>query len=261
MSMLALKECVCALESELQAYIDANSSKKICVYGEFPVDQTAAQAMQASPEHGGCEERADTSTDLFEKVDVGFLKRSEQYLYDIFRRHWEDEIPAISRNKLKHALEDLDIIMSDSEVDTFLETMDTSGDGVLDFEEFKRAVWYPGPIEQWAKTMSLAQLLTDSIPVKESADALRAVSQMSSSDIDRTCAAFAYGLKRMITEHVQILQESFKLQEARNADADNQASKFEIFSLSCGNIKDFHKGISGRVGEENVKLGFVVICT
>lgn len=194
---------------------------------------------------------AKTSPDpkLLEKVDAGFRKRNDEELNKVFQRYWEDEAPVISKAKLKDALEELDIFLREEDVDEYLETMDTSGDGVLDFEEFKRAVHYPGPIEQWAKTMSLAQLLTDSIPVEEGIDALRAVSQMSITDIDRICAVFVYGLKRMIKEHIQNLKESFETRDARDAQADQQASKFEIFSLSCGKIDDFHKGISGRIGE------------
>jgi hypothetical protein len=212
----------------------------------FPTDE--------SDEAGTAAHFAETShvpRDLFEKVDAGFRKRNDGYLRKVFERHWEDEAAVISRGKLKNALEEVDIFFAkEEEVDTFLETMDISGDGVLDFEEFKRAVRFPGPIEQWAKTMDLAQLLTDSIPVKEGIDALRALSQMSNTDIDDTCAAFIRGLKRMLAENVLNLRNSFETQDTRDAQADQHASKFEIFSLSCGRINDFHKGISGRIGED-----------
>jgi hypothetical protein len=188
-------------------------------------------------------------TDLIQKIDAGFRKRSDDSVFQVFQKYQDDAVSVIPRHKLKDALEELEINMTNQERAEFVESMDTSGDGVLDFEEFKRAVRYPGPIEQWAKTMNLAQLLSDSIPVQESSDSLKAVSRMSSEDIDQICAAFVHGLKRMLAEHVQALQTSFEAQDSRDAQADNQARKFEIFSMSCGKIYDFHKGISGRVGE------------
>jgi len=185
-----------------------------------------------------------------QKVDSGFRKRNVECLKQVFEKYWEEDVPVISKENLKSALEEFDIfIKDDEELDEFLETMDTSGDGVLDFEEFKRAVQYPGPIEQWAKTLPLAQLLSNAVPVQEDVDALRAVSRLSSADIELTCTAFAYGLKRIITEHVQSLRSSFEVRDLKAAHPDYQAAKFEVFTLSCGKIKDFHKGISGRVGE------------
>ena len=216
----------------------------------FSSEYTKEKPRSNSPLKGlGHADRADSSlAKLFDKVDTGFRKRNEKHILEVFQRYWEEEIPGISRRKLSDALEELGIFLVKEELNEFFEMMDTTGDGVLDFEEFKRAVHYPGPIEQWAKTMNLAQLLSDSVPVPEGVDALRALSQISSADIDRTCAAFSYGLRRMITEHIQVLQTSFETRDLRDAEADMKASKFEVFSLSCGKIQDFHKGISGRIG-------------
>ena len=87
----------------------------------------------AKTSHGLCE------TQLLAKVDAGFRKRNAEELKKVIERYWEDEAPVLSRGRLIDALEELNIIFSkEEEVDCFLETMDTSGDGALDFEEFKR---------------------------------------------------------------------------------------------------------------------------
>jgi hypothetical protein len=184
------------------------------------------------------------------KVDLAFKRRDEIYLKKLFEQHWDDDIPAVKKEKLQQVFNEVGIRFDSVEhVDTFLESMDITGDGVLDFEEFKRALWFPGPIEQWAKTVPLAQLLSSSIPLQEDVNALRALSRFSSEDIELTCESFLFGLKRMLTEHIEALKRSFAVQDMKTAEFDQAGAKFEVFTLSCGKIKDFHMGISGRVGK------------
>ena len=79
-------------------------------------------------------------------------------------------------------------------------------------------------------------------------DQLKALSQLSASDIEHSAAAFCSVFPDMLRALHQELNDSFVAQSKMAAAVAREPSKFWGFTVSCGSVTDFHKGLSGRVG-------------
>ena len=82
---------------------------------------------------------------------------------------------------------------------------------------------------------------------------LRAVSELTASDVGIVVHEFAHGLKRMLMESLTSLRSSFAALDKKTKEFEgsnlSSASKFSIpTEMKCGAIEDFHKGLEGRIG-------------
>ncbi len=77
------------------------------------------------------------------------------------------------------------------------------------------------------------------------------VANLVSSDIDSVAAAFLEGFKLILMQHCQKLKASFNYMDEKvkiAARVSNSSQKFAI-DMNCGGIKDFHLGLSNRIGK------------
>jgi hypothetical protein len=138
--------------------------------------------------------------------------------------------------------------------DLLLRTFDRNQDGLLNMAEFVQAIQAPCPLEEWARSLPLAQLLVDALPRRASHDSLRAAGQLTHEEIDAVADGFAHGLRHLLKEQVGQLYESFASMDfsaaSRPAGGSLASSKFQfdVPKLRCGSIADFHGGLASRIG-------------
>ena len=106
----------------------------------------------------------------------------------------------------------------------------------------------PSKTGQWTASMPLAELVADAMPRKTGSDSLRTIGEMSYSDIVAVCTAVAAGLKKMLLQEVQHLDQAYKILDQSNVVGESSLSKFELFTMAGGNVQDFYSGLGARVG-------------
>ncbi len=105
----------------------------------------------------------------------------------------------------------------------------------------------PTPLEQWAATLPLSNLLACSIPIKKGKDPLRVVCELTKEEYQDVQEVFTVGLRDLFLNHQSLLKASLETMDEKS-NSNITASKFATFSMSCGVIDDFHRGLSNRVG-------------
>ena len=104
-------------------------------------------------------------------------------------------------------------------------------------------------------TTSLGAVLSEQLqlgdPLEQQQNVLRMASGLSDKQIRMVVDKFSGGLERVLTSGCSKLRECFRLMDQRAADdqRDARAHKFATFKMACGDVNDFHKGLSERVGE------------
>jgi hypothetical protein len=79
-------------------------------------------------------------------------------------------------------------------------------------------------------------------------DQLKALSQLSPSDIEHSATAFCRVFPDLLRTLQQELHDSFVAQSKTAAAVAREPSNFWGLTASCGSVADFHKGLSGCVG-------------
>ena len=197
---------------------------------------------------------------LKEQVDAGFRRRDEKFIEEVFKKY-----STINRATSISHIEKKDLIMALKEFDAFPDVtqedlckednlfrrLDRNQDGILAFDEFVLAVKASMPLDEWASSLPLAQILADAMPRKAGKDRLREVALLTEAEIESIANGFAYGVKRLLNQHVQGLRSSFSnMDQAATRSESGSHLKFqtETSKLRCGNIEDFHNGMSSRIG-------------
>jgi WD40 repeat protein len=182
----------------------------------------------------------------------GNNRRNEQFLRDIFERH-KDATGGLSGQNLIQALLDADtpnIPTSDQEVADIIKRFDANSNRTLEFGEFQQVVNEPDELQLWFSEKQLP-LAADALRalIGRGSEQLQKMSQLSPTDIDHAAAATCSIIPGMLTELHQELQGAFAIQSQLEADMKADPSKInDVYKMACGNISDFHNGLTGRVG-------------
>jgi WD40 repeat protein len=196
----------------------------------------------------------------FAKCSTGVIngrnRRNEQFLRDLFNRH-KDARGRLSGQNLVQALREIDaphIPTSEQEIADLINQFDANSNAALDFGEFQQVVNQPDELEIWLSEKQLP-LAADAIrPLVGRSNQLQKMSQLSSADIDQ-CAAATSFMPAMLKELHQELCGAFAVQSNIQADMQAAPSKFnDFYKMASGNIDDFHKGLTGRVGMPHLKF-------
>jgi hypothetical protein len=197
---------------------------------------------------------------LRSQMNACFDRRNEAFLQAIFDKHKSDETPdcaadGLSQTGLMSALADAGIHVSVSEAEELHKTQDLNSNGCIDWSEFLSIVsMRVGRVAQWASTLPLAELLADCMPIKNEADPVRAVSKLSKTDVQNIVACYSEGLARLLNEKIDQLERAYESMERamENASQVPAPTKFTLPRMECGNIDDFHNGLSGRIGDPHL---------
>jgi hypothetical protein len=106
-------------------------------------------------------------------------------------------------------------------------------------------------LEQWAKSLPLAQLLSAAINGLDSKKALKdqlsAASTLSYDEIKTISQVFVTQLEDLIKTNVQKLHAVYN--ENNQQQENNTGKKFQVNKLCGGTTKDFFAGLESRLGE------------
>jgi hypothetical protein len=184
------------------------------------------------------------------QVFTGLERRSTIFLKEVFEAYMDDKTEKLPTSRLNEALLATRISESDDvDYDTSLV------DEQIDFEEFRKISQSRSILDHWAQSVPLWQLLSDSIPRKtrtfellrySKQSPLKIISKLSAEDIEEISEAFLVGFKILVARHCRTLQESLRSMNAKSSQvsaAKNPSEKFG-FVMKCGNIDDFHNGLS-----------------
>ena len=101
-------------------------------------------------------------------VDAFLARQNPMKLRRIFNRYScpsaaAGSQPVIGHERLRQALEELHILVLEDTVDELFATMDTDGNGAVDFNEFIAAVAQLSKVEQWTSGIAVHRLLASAL--------------------------------------------------------------------------------------------------
>jgi hypothetical protein len=216
--------------------------------------------------------------ELKRQVQFGIRRRSSEFLLNLFGWYERPFEQRVSKSDIVPSFHDYRVSVLDSHEHLENDLSGIEDDKTLDFDEFIRTLQTPSLLDQWAQSLPLWQILSDAIPRKrgvtsdqfsalnnllqvrkiyfdvdffEQVASLETVSLLTPSEIEIICEAFKYGLYDMILSKCHQLETSLRCMARRGRLSQSKAScKFQISVMNAGNIRDFHNGLSGRLGTQ-----------
>jgi hypothetical protein len=215
------------------------------------------------PAHGGRgaagEPSDESSRNLFEKLcsqmDMGFKRRTEAIVQEVFEKFTSPGYPGIVKAKLLAALTEAGIHARPEDEDDLFYAHNMDNDKCINLAEFRLILNQADRVQQWASTLPLAQLLADCMPSRNEEDPLRAISRLSRTNIQVIARCYSQGLARLLEEDVDKLRRAYEDMDLKMAAVGQSEapSKFEVVSnMSCGVIEDFRGGLRSRIGDASL---------
>jgi hypothetical protein len=195
-----------------------------------------------------------TLEDLKTRLDQGFLRRDATNI----RRVFEEFAPEkkLSSRKFRKALLALNsnhAYQSKKKLHKLFETHDLDNSGTLEYEEFSRLLKVPSPVAQWAHTLPLQDMLADLFDFRGDNDAqLQMLSQLTEENILAISQAFQAGICRLLTEQIRKLKDVLFASAKKEEALKTVSEKFSALRYKCGDVKDFHGGLTARVGTKSL---------
>jgi Ca2+-binding EF-hand superfamily protein len=196
---------------------------------------------------------------LKDKANRLLEKKSESFIKELFKRHSHDRNgkTLVSATGLQAALKELaDEPVTLEKASALVKMHDIDENGALDEQEFHRAIKIdPSPLEMWAETLPLSDLLAaclQGITVSDSgSDSVRQLICISEDRLEVAVEAFTSCLlKTLLPEQIALLKNRIELQDEKAKEASSGASaKFTVYKMNAGDIKDTQKSLSERIGE------------
>ena len=146
----------------------------------------------------------------------------------------------------------------DDDADALLLQYDTNNDGLIDFDEFRDAMSKLSQVDTWAKHIPWWQAIADALPRTESRkkQQLRSIATLTDVQIKEISSEAEKWIRARLKSESAALACSFAAMDAKESNDVNTSAKFTTFKAEVGNVSDFHKGLSGRVGN----ISFFVHC-
>ena len=204
-----------------------------------------ANMTSTSPSAGAALEQLKEELDA--QIDRGFQRRDPAHVHVVFAKHAKAG-DRLTREQLLSCLAELGLPLAVT--DDKFDAIDADGDGMVSLGELGKFLEMATPLQRWAASLRLAELVADALPVKNHEAPLEELSQLDEARIRVICERLAGSLERAMKEQVALLQKSLEAQKAAAQQAaSGAAAKFEVVAMSAGSTKDFYEGLEGRVGE------------
>ena len=269
-----------ALIRDLEARVKAAEAQRHDVLrGTAPESKNPIVSDSLIAKHGAVET---VQQECYAGIVKGNNRRNEKFLVDVFNRH-KEKMPQVEPNpeddpasraafvykekkrgglpgqKLVQALTDADapvIPQNEHDVAQVMKQYDTSDNNMLEFLEFQQVVSIPDELELWCNEKQLP-LAADALRplIGRGKDQLKTWSERSSSDISHSAAAICSVIPGMLNDLHQELVGAFTIQAEYESEklANPTNSKFSgFYSMSCGKVAHFHKGLTKRIGMPNL---------
>jgi hypothetical protein len=193
--------------------------------------------------------QVENEENLSAKIQAGINRRDDEFLAKFFRNKTSSSSGSseLTNQQFSSALEELGLCLQEDEIKVIFCTMDMNNDGVMDLEEFKKAVRFPSPMERVISALPIAQVFADAMPAAIGVDRLWQVGQLTPKRIEDICLAAMPFVKKIIQDAVTTLNASFDVK--KKSEDGQSAKKFEVPpEMSAGTVEDFHGGLAGRIG-------------
>jgi Ca2+-binding EF-hand superfamily protein len=200
----------------------------------------------------------DPSEKIRNQIQAGINRRDDAFLGMFFQSKATVSSSGTSEltdQQFTSSLEELGLYWKEEEVNIIFRTLDVNHDGVMDLEEFKKAVRLPSKIEQFVSGLSIWRVFADAMPGDKGVDRLRQFGELTAEQVENICLIAMPFVRSIIQDAAKKLKASF---EAMDAHESNQiAKKFEVPpEMSAGTVHDFHFGLAGRIGTSYLLLPF-----
>jgi Ca2+-binding EF-hand superfamily protein len=182
------------------------------------------------------------------RIRAGIDRRNDEFLENYFKRKTQEyETSTLNRQQFTSALEELRVRLNEDDINILFRTMDLNSDGVLDQEEFIKAVRFPSTLEQFISTLPIIQIFTDAMSEETDQESrLRQFSRISEKQVEDICKVIMPFLEKLIKDAVKETKVSF---EAMESSASN--TKFMVpDEMPSGTVEDFHRGLPARIGKK-----------
>ena len=226
---------------------------------KFPNDGEEARENGIKPAILTKTQNKNEPTDLALQVQYqiyeGIRTRDKAYIQNVFDDMREDQTGKLPPRLIRQALQKVKVLDSDlSGHSELLSIIDSEADQALDWEDFERIVQHPSDLEHFVRTIPLWTIVSDAIPQKldpetlEPLNRLHVLSALTHSELDCIVDCMTDILKSMLAKHCDILRSTLQGSNRKQSEANPAGPKFSSFVMSAGGIKDFHGGLSARVG-------------
>ena len=97
---------------------------------------------------------------------------------------------------------------------------------------------------------SACKIYADALTAVSSSDRdpLKAISTITNEELNAACDGCMDAIKGILADELRKLKAGFLLMDEKSHCQNESAAKFQVFTMSCGHIEDFHKGLIGRIG-------------
>jgi hypothetical protein len=202
-----------------------------------------------------------TRLTIQDQISRGLKRHDESEIRKVFERYAEinprdPKSRHLPKSKMLAAFQEFEITIKDTskdnvvKLDELFDKLDSDKNGMLDLDEFQTAVQSNNSVlEEWAMSLPLHHLLADSIPWYEGEDAMKIVSNLSPEDVRLVVDGFAFGLEKILRKHVDLLKTTLqRISEQNDGHSPEQKFIADVPKMMCGNIDNFHNGLSARIG-------------
>ena len=175
------------------------------------------------------------------RQDAQELRRVFHHLSPPAREPGADRL--LPAGRLRDALALLGVRVDEQEAADFLRTAGGGAPAGLSLDDFAAAAERPWAGEAWARSLPLAELLSDALPHCEGCPRLLAIGSLTPEEASAIADGLREGLCRLLLERVAALRGALG---AAPGPPGNR--KFEVAEMSAGRVGDFHAGLKKRVG-------------
>ena len=190
------------------------------------------------------------------RIQSGINRRNDEFISKFYdRKLLHFGTSGLTNQQFASVLKEIGIVMNEDDVKTLFHTVDVNNDGVMNLEEFKRAVRFPSTMESFFCTLPIIQIFADAMPGEMGNDLrLRQFGLLTPEHIDVVCRESMPFVIQVIKDAVEKVRTSFEAMDC--TEACQSASKFEVpAEMSAGTINDFFGGLDERIGtQKNYKF-------
>ena len=180
--------------------------------------------------------------------------REDSAIEAVYQKY-ENSCGGIDRQHFPDALCDIGSGHADTaQVDELFDNMDVNEDGLLDLEEFRRAASSRSQFELFiASTIPFAELLSYALPRLKGRSQMNIFMELTERQIADISEALSSELNSIISETVTKLKSSDAAAQSSvdSSRSGSAAEKYSLDTISAGDITDYHKGFSNRVGNSD----------
>ena len=120
----------------------------------------------------------------------------------------------------------------------------------LNFQNFLQLMQAESSIQKWTASLPICKIYADALTAVSSSDRdpLKAISTITNEELNAACDGCMDAIKGILADELRKLKAGFLLMDEKSHCQNESAAKFQVFTMSCGHIEDFHKGLIGRIG-------------